>query len=141
MNETDILRSISSFIKDNPDSNIKEKIESLLEDNKDISFLNAVDIMNGIRRTLGIPSAPVDASHFCKYFTQDFNNFVKVKMADCFIKTPILYEIKLSEMLNKILDDISFEKYCIVKRYLESKGSTLIDIEAIIKAANHKLKC
>lgn len=38
MNETDILRSISDFIKNNPNSNIKEKIESLLENNKDISF-------------------------------------------------------------------------------------------------------
>lgn len=115
MNETDILRSISNFIKDNPDSNIKEKIKSLLEDNKDISFLNAVDIMNEIRKTLGIPSVPVDASDFCRVFTDSFNNFIKIKMADCFIKTPNLYEIVLIEMLNKILDKISFEKYHIIK--------------------------
>lgn len=140
MNETDILRSISNFIKDNPDSNIKEKIKSLLEDNKDISFLNAVDIMNEIRKTLGIPSVPVDASDFCRVFTDSFNNFIKIKMADCFIKTPNLYEIVLIEMLNKILDKISFEKYHIIKMYLESNGYTLIDIEQIIRIAKRKLK-
>lgn len=140
MNETDILRSISNFIKDNPDSNIKEKIKSLLEDNKDISFLNAVDIMNEIRKTLGIPSVPVDASDFCRVFTDSFNNFIKIKMADCFIKTPNLYEIVLIEMLNKILDKISFEKYHIIKMYLESNGYKLIDIEQIVRFARLKLK-
>jgi hypothetical protein len=70
MNETDILKSILNFIKDNPDSNIKEKIENLLEDNKDINFSNAVDIMNGIRKTLSIPSVPVDTSDFCRVFTE-----------------------------------------------------------------------
>lgn len=140
MNETDILRNISSFIKDNPDSNIKEKIKSLLEDNKDISFLNAVDIMNEIRKTLGIPSVPVDASDFCRVFTDSFNNFIKIKMADCFIKTPNLYEIILIEMLNKILDKISFEKYHIIKMYLESNGYKLIDIEQIVRFARLKLK-
>lgn len=140
MNETDILRSISNFIKDNPDSNIKEKIESLLKDNKDISFSNAVDIMNGIRKALGIPSEPVYASDFCRVFTESFNNFIKIKMADCFIKSPNLYEIILIEMLNKILYDISFEKYHIIKMYLESNGYTLIDIEQIIRIAKRKLK-
>lgn len=140
MNETDILRSISNFIKDNPDSNIKEKIKSLLEDNKDISFLNAVDIMNEIRKTLGIPSVPVDASDFCRVFTDSFNNFIKIKIADCFIKTPNLYEIVLIEMLNKILDKISFEKYHIIKMYLESNGYKLIDIEQIVRFARLKLK-
>lgn len=140
MNETDILRSISNFIKDNPDSNIKEKIKSLLEDNKDISFLNAVDIVNEIRKTLGIPSVPVDASDFCRVFTDSFNNFIKIKMADCFIKTPNLYEIVLIEMLNKILDKISFEKYHIIKMYLESNGYKLIDIEQIVRFARLKLK-
>lgn len=140
MNETDILRSISNFIKDNPDSNIKEKIKSLLEDNKDISFLNAVDIMNEIRKTLGIPSVPVDVSDFCRVFTDSFNNFIKIKMADCFIKTPNLYEIVLIEMLNKILDKISFEKYHIIKMYLESNGYKLIDIEQIVRFARLKLK-
>lgn len=140
MNETDILRSILNFIKDNPDSNIKEKIKSLLEDNKDISFLNAVDIMNEIRKTLGIPSVPVDVSDFCRVFTDSFNNFIKIKMADCFIKTPNLYEIVLIEMLNKILDKISFEKYHIIKMYLESNGYKLIDIEQIVRFARLKLK-
>ena len=134
------MRSISNFIKDNPDSNIKEKIKSLLEDNKDISFLNAVDIMNEIRKTLGIPSVPVDASDFCRVFTDSFNNFIKIKMADCFIKTPNLYEIVLIEMLNKILDKISFEKYHIIKMYLESNGYKLIDIEQIVRFARLKLK-
>lgn len=140
MNETDILRSISDFIKNNPNSNIKEKIESLLENNKDISFLSAVDIMNGIRKTLGIPSVPVDISDFCRVFTESFNNFIKIKMADCFIKSPNLYEFILIEMLNKILDNISFEKYHIIKMYLESNGYTLIDIEQIIRIAKRKLK-
>lgn len=140
MNETDILRSISDFIKNNPNSNIKEKIESLLENNKGISFLSAVDIMNGIRKKLSIPSVPVDASDFCRVFTDSFNNFIKIKMADCFIKAPNLYEIILIEMLNKILDNISFEKYHIIKMYLESNGYTLIDIEQIIRIAKRKLK-
>jgi hypothetical protein len=61
-------------------------------------------------------------------------------MADCFIKSPNLYEIILIEMLNKILDNISFEKYHIIRMYLESNGYTLIDIEQIIRIAKRKMK-
>jgi len=96
--------------------------------------------MNEIRKTLGIPSVPVDASDFCRVFTDSFNNFIKIKMADCLIKTPNLYEIILIEMLNKILDKISFEKYHIIKMYLELNGYKLIDIEQIVRFARLKLK-
>ena len=140
MNETEILKNIASFIKDNPNSDIKEKIETLLSGKDKIGFIEAVDMMNHVRRTLGIPSEPVPAPDFCKIFTKSFNDTIKINIGDCFIHTPILFESKVIEMINEILADISFEKYYILKKYLESQGCALIDLEAIIRSANKKLK-
>ena len=140
MNETEILKNIASFIKDNPNSDIKEKIETLLSGKDKIGFIEAVDMMNHVRRTLGIPSEPVPAPDFCKIFTKSFNHTIKINIGDCFIHTPILFESKVIEMINEILADISFEKYYILKKYLESQGCALIDLEAIIRSANKKLK-
>lgn len=72
-------------------------------------------------------------------WAEDFNNTIKIKMADCLIKTPIFYKVKLIEMLNDVLRDISFDKYYVVKKYLESNGYALIDIEAIIRTAESRL--
>lgn len=139
MNETEILKSIAWFVKDNPNSDIKEKIVCLLGSDKGISFSDAVDMMNDIRKKLDIPSSPVPDSDSCKVFAEDFNNAIKIKMADCLIKTPIFYKVKLIEMLNDVLRDISFDKYYVVKKYLESNGYALIDIEAVIRTAEARL--
>ena len=140
MNETEILKNIASFIKDNPNSDIKEKIETLLSGKDEISFIEAVDMMNHIRKILDIPSEPVPVPDFCKIFTKSFNDTIKINIGDCFIHTPIFFESKVIKMLNEILEEISYEKYYILKKYLESKGCALIDIEAIIRSANKKLK-
>lgn len=139
MNETEILKSIAWFVKDNPNSDIKEKIGCLLGSDKGISFSDAVDMMNDIRKKLDIPSSPVPNSDSCKVFTEDFNNAIKIKIADCLIKTPIFYKVKLIEMLDDVLRDISFDKYYVVKKYLESNGYELIDIEVVIRTAETRL--
>lgn len=139
MNETEILKSIAWFVNDNPNSDIKEKIICLLGSDKGISFSDAVDMMNDIRKKLDIPSSPILNSDSCKVFAEDFNNAIKIKMADCLIKTPIFYKVKLIEMLNNVLRDISFDKYYVVKKYLESNGYALIDIEAVIRTAETRL--
>lgn len=140
MNETEILKNITSFIKDNPNSDIKDKIETLLNGKDEIDYIEATDIINHIRDVLGIPSRPVPVSDFYKVFTKSFNETIKINIGDCFIHTPILFELKVIEMINEILADISFEKYYILKKYLESQGCALIDLEAIIRSANKKLK-
>lgn len=139
MNETEILKSIAWFVNNNPNSDIKDKIGCLLDSDKGISFSDAADMMNDIRKKLGIPSNLVPDSDSCKVFAEDFNNAIKIKMADCFIKTPIFFKVKLIEMLNDVLRDISFDKYYVVKKYLESNGYALIDIEAIIRTAENRL--
>ena len=139
MNETEILKSIAWFVNNNPNSDIKEKIGCLLGSEKGISFSDAADMMNDIRKKLDIPSSPVPDSDSCKIFAEDFNNAIKIKMADCLIKTPIFYKVKLIEMLNDVLRDISFDKYYVVKKYLESNGYALIDIEAVIRTAETRL--
>lgn len=140
MNETEILKNIASFIKENPNSDIKEKIETLLSGKDEISYIEATDIINHIRNVLGIPSEPVPVSDFYKVFTKSFNETIKVNIGDCFIHTPILFESKVIDILNEILEDISFEKYYILKKYLASRGCALLDIEAIIRSANKRLK-
>lgn len=140
MNETEILKNIASFIKDNPNSDIKEKIETLLSGKDEINLVEIDDIINHIRRVLGIPSEPVPVPDFYKVFTKSFNDTIKINIGDCLIHTPIFFESKVIEMLNEILEEISYEKYYILKKYLESKGCALIDIEAIIGSANKKLK-
>lgn len=140
MNETEILKNIASFIKDNPNSDIKEKIETLLNEKDEISYIEATDMINHVRDVLGIPFEPVPVPDFYKVFTKSFNETIKINIGDCFIHTPILFESKVIEMPNEILEEISYEKYYILKKYLESKGCALIDIEAIIRSANKKLK-
>ena len=140
MNETEILKNIASFIKDNPNSDIKEKIETLLSGKDEISYIEATDIINHVRNVLGIPSEPVPVSDFYKVFTKSFNETIKINIGDCFIHTPILFDLKVIEMLNEILADISFERYYILKKYLASQGCALLDIEAIIRSANKRLK-
>lgn len=140
MNETEILKNIASFIKENPNSNIKEKIETLLSGKDEISYIEATDIINHVRNVLGIPSEPVPVSDFYKVFTKSFNETIKINIGDCFIHTPILFDLKVIEMLNEILADISFERYYILKKYLASQGCALVDIEAIIRSANKRLK-
>ena len=140
MNETEILKNIASFIKDNPNSDIKEKIETLLSGKDEISYIEATDIINHVRNVLGIPSEPVPVSDFYKVFTKSFNETIKINIGDCFIHTPILFDLKVIEMLNEILADISFERYYILKKYLASQGCALLDIEAIIRFANKRLK-
>lgn len=140
MNETEILKNIASFIKENPNSGIKEKIEILLSGKDEISYIEVTDIINHIRNVLGIPSEPVPFSDFYKVFTKSFNETIKINIGDCFIHTPILFDLKIIEMLNEILEEISFEKYYILKKYLASQGCALLDIEAIIRSANKRLK-
>ncbi len=140
MNETEILKNIASFIKENPNSDIKEKIETLLSGKDEISYIEATDMINHVRDVLGIPSEPVPVSDFYKVFTKSFNETIKINIGDCFVHTPIFFDSKVIEMLNEILEEISFEKYYILKKYLESKGCALIDIEAIIRSATKRLK-
>ena len=140
MNETEILKNIASFIKDNPNSDIKEKIETLLSGKDEIDYIEATDIINHVRDVLGIPFEPVPVSNFYKVFTKSFNDTIKINIGDCFVHTPIFFESKVIEMLNEILEEISYEKYHILKKYLESKGCALIDLDAIIRSANKKLK-
>lgn len=140
MNETKILEIIASHIESNPESKLKDRIDEVFRLNEPISFSTAVDIINSIRVTLGLAYDPLPVDQFCKSFAENFNNAIKVKMADVFIKTPIFYETKLIEALNKIFEDIGFEKYCIIKKYLKSKDIELIDIKNIINKANYRLK-
>ena len=140
MDETEILKNIASFIKENPNSDIKEKIETLLSGKDEISYIEATDVINHIRDVLGIPSEPVPIPDFYKVFTKDFNDTIKINIGDCFVYTPIFFESKIIEMLNEILEEISFEKYYILRKYLASQGCGLMDIEAIIRSATKRLK-
>lgn len=140
MNETQILENIAKYIDSNPKSDLKDKIDELFKLNRSISSSEATDIINNIRQTLGLVSVPLPFSVFYKSFAEDFNNAIKIKIADVFIKTPILYEINLIRSLNEVLDKIGFEKYYIIKKFLGSQGFELIDIKAVINNANNRLK-
>lgn len=77
---------------------------------------------------------------FYKKFAKDFNDAIKIKIADSFIKTPIIFEACLIKALSKTLDNIGFEKYCIIRNHLELNEISIIDINGIIRLAEHKLK-
>lgn len=140
MNETQILENIAKYIDSNPKSDLKDKIDELFKLNRSINSSEAIDIINNIKRTLGLVSEPLPFNIFYESFVRDFNNAIKIKIADVFIKTPILYEINLIRSLNEVLDKIGFEKYYIIKKFLWSQGFELIDIKAIINSANNRLK-
>lgn len=73
-------------------------------------------------------------------FAKDFNNAIKIKIADSFIKTPITFETCLIKSLSKTLDNIGFEKYCVIKNHLELNKVSIIDINGIIRLTENKLK-
>lgn len=139
--ETKILEIVAEYIKDNPDSNIKNKIDEIFKLNEPMEFFTAANIMNCIRKSLDLSPQPISATNdFYKRFAKDFNNAIKIKIADSFIKTPIIFEICLIKSLSKILDNIGFEKYCLIKNHLELNEISIIDINGIIRLAEHKLK-
>lgn len=139
--ETKILEIVAEYIKDNPDSNIKNKIDEIFKLNEPMEFFTAANIMNCIRKSLDLPSQPISATNdFYKKFAKDFNDTIKIKIADSFIKTPIIFEACLIKSLSKTLDDIGFEKYCIIRNHLELNEISIIDINGIIRLAEHKLK-
>lgn len=139
--ETKILEIVAEYIKDNPDSNIKNKIDEIFKLNEPMEFFTAANIMNCIRKSLDLPSQPISATNdFYKKFAKDFNDTIKIKIADSFIKTPIIFESCLIKSLSKTLDDIGFEKYCIIRNHLELNEISIIDINGIIRLAEHKLK-
>lgn len=140
MNETQILENIVKYIDSNPKSDLKDKIDELFKLNRSINSSEVIDIVNNIKRTLGLVSEPLPFNIFYESFVRDFNNAIKIKIADVFIKTPILYEINLIRSLNEVLDKIGFEKYYIIKKFLLSQGFELIDIKAVINNANNRLK-
>lgn len=139
--ETKILEIVAEYIKDNPDSNIKNKIDEIFKLNEPMEFFTAANIMNCIRKSLDLPSQPISATNdFYKKFAKDFNDAIKIKIADSFIKTPIIFEACLIKSLSKTLDNIGFEKYCIIRNHLELNEISIIDINGIIRLAEHKLK-
>lgn len=139
--ETKILEIVAEYIKDNPDSNIKNKIDEIFKLNEPMEFFTAANIMNCIKKSLDLSPQPISATNdFYKRFAKDFNNAIKIKIADSFIKTPIIFEICLIKSLSKILDNIGFEKYCLIKNHLELNEISIIDINGIIRLAEHKLK-
>lgn len=139
--ETKILEIVAEYIKDNPDSNIKNKIDEIFKLNEPMEFFTAANIMNCIRKSLDLPSQPISATNdFYKKFAKDFNDAIKIKIADSFIKTPIIFEACLIRSLSKTLDNIGFEKYCIIRNHLELNEISIIDINGIIRLAEHKLK-
>lgn len=139
--ETKILEIVAEYIKDNPDSNIKNKIDEIFKLNEPMEFFTAANIMNCIRKSLDLPSQPISATNdFYKKFAKDFNDAIKIKIADSFIKTPIIFEACLIKSLSKTLDNIGFEKYCIIRNHLELNEISIIDINGIIRLAEHRLK-
>lgn len=139
--ETKILEIVAEYIKDNPDSNIKNKIDEIFKLNEPMEFFTAANIMNCIRKSLDLPSQPISATNdFYKKFAKDFNDAIKIKIADSFIKTPIRFEACLIKSLSKTLDNIGFEKYCIIRNHLELNEISIIDINGIIRLAEHRLK-
>lgn len=139
--ETKILEIVAEYIKDNPDSNIKNKIDEIFKLNEPMEFFTAANIMNCIRKSLDLSLQPISATNdFYKRFAKDFNNAIKIKIADSFIKTPIIFEICLIKSLSKILDNIGFEKYCLIKNHLELNEILIIDINDIIRLAENKIK-
>lgn len=101
----------------------------------------AANIMNCIRKSLDLSPQPISATNdFYKRFAKDFNNAIKIKIADSFIKTSITFEICLIKSLSKILDNIGFEKYCLIKNHLELNEILIIDINDIIRLAENKIK-
>lgn len=139
--ETKILEIVAEYIKDNPDSNIKNKIDEIFKLNEPMEFFTAANIMNCIRKSLDLPSQPISATNdFYRKFAKDFNDAIKIKIADSFIKTPIIFEACLIKSLSKTLDSIGFEKYCIIRNHLELNEISIIDINGVIRLAEHKLK-
>ena len=139
--ETKILEIVAEYIKDNPDSGIKNKIDEIFKLNEPMEFFTAANIMNCIRKSLDLPSQPISATNdFYRKFAKDFNDVIKIKIADSFIKTPITFEACLINSLSKTLDNIGFEKYCIIRNHLELNEISIIDINGVIRLAEHKLK-
>lgn len=80
--ETKILKIVAEYIKDNPDSNIKNKIDEIFKLNEPMEFFTAANIMNCIRKSLDLPSQPISATNdFYKKFAKDFNDAIKIKIA------------------------------------------------------------
>lgn len=141
LNESKILQIVAEYIKDNPGSDIKDKIDEIFKLNEPMDFFTAANIMNCIRRSLDLSSQPISATDdFYRKFAKDFNDAIKIKIADSFIKTHITFEVCLIKSLSKTLDNIGFEKYCVIKNHLELNGISIIDINGIIRLAENKLK-
>lgn len=140
-NENKILQIVAEYIKDNPDSNIKNKIDEIFKLNEPMEFFTAANIMNCTRKSLDLPSQPISATNdFYRKFAKDFNDAIKIKIADSFIKNPITFEICLIKSLSKTLDNIGFEKYCIIRNHLELNEISIIDINGIIRLTGNRIK-
>lgn len=140
-NENEVLKIVAEYIKDNPDSGIKDKISEIFKLNEPMEFFTASNIMNCIRKSLDLSPQPISATNdFYKRFAKDFNNAIKIKIADSFIKTPITFEICLIKSLSKTLDDIGFEKYCLIRNHLKLNEISIIDIDGIIRLTENRLK-
>lgn len=139
--ETKILEIVAEYIEKNPESNLKNKINEVFKLHEPMEFFTAANIMNCIRKSLDLPSQPISATNdFYRKFAKDFNDAIKIKIADSFIKTPITFEAYLIKSLSKTLDNIGFEKYCVIRNHLELNEISIIDISAIISLAENRLK-
>ena len=101
-------------------------------DKTDINFSTAVDMMNQIKTALYLHREPVPASDFCALFADDFNNAIKIKIAETFIEDPALFGIGLPNVLEEIVEKIGYGNYCTVKQFLKSEGIEIIDLKDVI---------
>ena len=139
--ETKILEIVAEYIEKNPESNLKDKINEVFKLHEPMDFFTAANIMNCIRKSLDLPSQPISATNdFYKKFAKDFNDVIKIKIADSFIRTPITFEAYLIKSLSKILDNIGPEKYYVIKNHLELNEILIIDINGIIRLAENRIK-
>lgn len=105
--------------------------------NSEINFSTAVDVMNQIKTVLYLYREPVPVSDFCALFADDFNNAIKIKIAETFIEDPALFEIELPNVLEEIVQKIGYDNYRIVKQFLKSEGIEIIDLEDVIQKCEY----
>lgn len=105
--------------------------------NSEINFSTAVDVMNQIKTVLYLHREPVPAPDFCALFADDFNNAIKIKIAETFIEDPALFEIELPNVLEEIVQKIGYDNYRIVKQFLKSEGIEIIDLEDVIRKCEY----
>lgn len=78
--ETKILEIVAEYIKDNPDSNIKNKIDEIFKLNEPMEFFTAANIMNCIRKSLDLSPQPISATNdfYKRFATMIFHSGMQV---------------------------------------------------------------